>query len=600
MPKRKPSETTADELLGVLKEAHKDLVKDLELLTAKALAATGNGETWNVAVTKRQIGMVKARIEELGGSVLGAAGKDGLAAQLTDAAYKVGLKSIDFGLNLQGIAPGLPDAALHMGISRGIAQELTEGYSGMYQRILREHADEFRDIQARSVMSAIAKGDTADALIGKIVEQIKDRAQDGKFKLPGGSRNWSVEDYAEMLSRTVAAKAEREASRARMIEEETDLVIVIGGLIGTSCETCQKAHGKVLSLTGRTPGYPTVAEFEAMSPPIWHVRCGHSMGPYYPESGLSEEEVRAELETFEANTGFDVRWEGTTLAKRPEARAKPKAIPKVKALPDKVAEAFGGWHGEQPKTQWDEDPQIRGKSVGGYADLDNGVAHVKRTPGQPHSERLRETHELIHFTTSDEGLKESWVGEGATDARATLHMWREEKPILAPMLKKKGARQSWADLKTDRERFIRHNHLSWLDGDGMGYKLEVMELERASLAVTVEGGGSFADHRRRAGEWLRKRLDSGTTKQLIGDIEDALAPRLQERWRDLAAAGKLPKWLLMDIDDIEFLGGGAKRYRLLAKRALQEQSVWDALVEDAVGEPLKGLETSEVLLDGID
>lgn len=315
MPKPKPEPTTADGLLGVLKEAHKDLVKDLELLTAKALAESGNGETWTVAFTKRQIGMVKARVEELGGTVLGAAGTDGLAAQLTDAAYKVGLKSIDFGLTLQGMTPGTPDAALHMGISRGIAQELTEGYSGMYQRILRERADEFRSIQARSVMSAIAKGDTADALIGSIIDQIKDNATDGRFKLPGGSRNWAVEDYAEMLSRTVAAKAEREASRARMIEENTDLVIVIGGLIGTSCDTCIDAvNAGPLSLTGQTAGYPTVDEFESRTPPLGHPRCGHTYGPYYPESGLSEGEVRGELETFEALTGFDVRWEGTGTA----------------------------------------------------------------------------------------------------------------------------------------------------------------------------------------------------------------------------------------------------------------------------------------------
>ena len=314
MPKPRPGSTT-DELLSILKQAHADLVKDLEVLTQRALAQSGNGENWSVAFTKRQIAMVKARIDELGGTVLGAAGKDGLAAQLTDSAYKVGLKSVDFGLTLQGITPGPMDPALHMGISRGIAQELTEGYSGMYQRILREHMDEFRTIQARSVMSAIAKGDTGDELIGSIIDQIKGRAVDGKFKLPGGKRNWAAEDYAEMLSRTVAAKAEREASRARMIEEETDLVIVIGGLIGSSCETCQKAVAAgPLSLTGQTPGYRTVGEFEAMSPPFGHVRCGHSWGPYYPESGIPEEELRATIEEFEANTGFDVRWEGKASA----------------------------------------------------------------------------------------------------------------------------------------------------------------------------------------------------------------------------------------------------------------------------------------------
>ncbi len=274
MPKRKPPSTT-DELLKVLNRAYADLVKDLELLVQKALAESGNGENWSVAFTRRQIAMVKARIEELSGVVLGAPGEDGLAAQLTDSAYKVGLQSIDFGLTLQGIVPGPIDPALHMGISRSIAQELTEGYSGMFDRILRERADEFRDIQARSVMSALAKGDTGDELIGQIIEQIKGKAVDGRFRLvKGQGRNWAVEDYAEMLSRTVAAKAEREASRARMIEEGTDLVIVIGGLIGTSCETCQKAVAAgPLSLTGQTPGYRTVGEFENMSPPLGHVRC---------------------------------------------------------------------------------------------------------------------------------------------------------------------------------------------------------------------------------------------------------------------------------------------------------------------------------------
>src|SRR5690606_31642181 len=46
------------------------------------------------------------------------------------------------------------------------------------------------------------------------------------------------------------------------------------------CPICRLWEGKVLSITGRTPGYPTVDQARADG--LWHPNCTHGTSPYIP------------------------------------------------------------------------------------------------------------------------------------------------------------------------------------------------------------------------------------------------------------------------------------------------------------------------------
>jgi hypothetical protein len=86
-------------------------------------------------------------------------------------------------------------------------------------------------------------------------------------------RKWAPEKYLRMVSRTLMAESQREAHEAAYAEAGVDLVKV--SIHGTKCEKCQPYEGMVLSLTGATEGYPTVAK--ARREGLFHPNCKHRL-----------------------------------------------------------------------------------------------------------------------------------------------------------------------------------------------------------------------------------------------------------------------------------------------------------------------------------
>ncbi len=97
-------------------------------------------------------------------------------------------------------------------------------------------------------------------------------------------RQWDSQKYLEMLTKTVMAQTMREVEANVLTNEGLDLVRV--SKIGTTCEKCKPWEGKIISLTGATEGYPTMAE--AIDSGLFHPRCKHSFTAYNQEF----EEVR--------------------------------------------------------------------------------------------------------------------------------------------------------------------------------------------------------------------------------------------------------------------------------------------------------------------
>ena len=260
MPKRKPAPATADELLSALRRAQNELRGALLSLRKDSVVA-GIGETWSLQFTGERLALVEQAIAEVSGVVLGPPGEFGLAAEAVQQAYAVGINLGTKSLTEQGITELVPPAMaeLHVPAMQAIAQEMTDGYQGLYQNVLRRENDAYRRIQGHLTQVALAKGETGSELTGRLVQEFVAQLEregrpiagtGGRFRLPGGTRNWGIADYAEMLGRTVAAKANREAALNRIAETGHDLVIVIGGRIELTCKTCLWVDGKVLSIGG--------------------------------------------------------------------------------------------------------------------------------------------------------------------------------------------------------------------------------------------------------------------------------------------------------------------------------------------------------------
>lgn len=76
-------------------------------------------------------------------------------------------------------------------------------------------------------------------------------------------RNWDLLSYVEMATRTAVSNAYDNLHNAALIRAGIDLVTVYTRSAEGSCPHCLPWLGRRLSLTGQTPGFPTLAEARA-------------------------------------------------------------------------------------------------------------------------------------------------------------------------------------------------------------------------------------------------------------------------------------------------------------------------------------------------
>lgn len=94
--------------------------------------------------------------------------------------------------------------------------------------------------------------------------------------------SYNSRTYFEMLGRTVITQFGNEVYEDAMIESGHDLARISSH---GAVDRCKKWEGKIISLTGATPGYPTL-EDSRLSGDIWHPRCKHFLIPVEVEDGV--------------------------------------------------------------------------------------------------------------------------------------------------------------------------------------------------------------------------------------------------------------------------------------------------------------------------
>lgn len=125
---------------------------------------------------------------------------------------------------------------------------------------------------AKGVISGESLSEVRKAIKGVIQEQglsaLVDKA----------GRNWTLDRYADTLFRTKVVEARNRGLANRMVQNEYDLVQVSNHM--TDHEECAFWEGKILSLTGQTKGYPTVAQAERAG--LFHPNCKHAINVLIP------------------------------------------------------------------------------------------------------------------------------------------------------------------------------------------------------------------------------------------------------------------------------------------------------------------------------
>ena len=110
-----------------------------------------------------------------------------------------------------------------------------------------------------------------DAIRKELVKALK--AQGVEALLDRGGRQWTLERYAEMLTRTHLIKANTEATTNRVAQFGVDIVEV--STHGADDDICAPEEGQLYSISGNSANYPPLDGHE----PPFHPNCKHTLLP---------------------------------------------------------------------------------------------------------------------------------------------------------------------------------------------------------------------------------------------------------------------------------------------------------------------------------
>jgi hypothetical protein len=142
--------------------------------------------------------------------------------------------------------------------------------------ILRQVEDAYRSVIADASAQVVAGTLTRRQAAQSALDRFAQRGITGFVDRSG--RRWELESYVETSVRTAAGRAQVAGTLDRLQAADRDLVIVSDHV--QECALCRPWEGKVLSITGQSPGYPTVAAAQAAG--LHHPNCRHSLTAFVP------------------------------------------------------------------------------------------------------------------------------------------------------------------------------------------------------------------------------------------------------------------------------------------------------------------------------
>ena len=188
--------------------------------------------------------------------------------------YSEGLKNADAMLKDVGTSTSAAFGAIHQQAAQVLAENAFQRFEDVAQVIGRQAEGIYRDLALESVRGTVVGYETWKQVANKYREQLAERGVTG-FKDRSG-RIWNMRTYTEMVARTTTQQAHTEGTLNRLSEQDHDLIIV--SRHRGACLLCTPWEGKILSISGKTKGYPTFEEAKAAG--LMHPNCRHTVSLY--------------------------------------------------------------------------------------------------------------------------------------------------------------------------------------------------------------------------------------------------------------------------------------------------------------------------------
>jgi hypothetical protein len=154
-----------------------------------------------------------------------------------------------------------------------LADNAFESFVEVDSVIKRRVEQVVRLLSMEQLKGELSARDTLEQVAQAQKEKLAEQGITG-FKDAAG-KQWNIVSYVEMLGQLVTREAMIEGTEIRALEHEQDLVQITDEYTSYTCENCLDWKGQIVSLTGKTPGYPTLDDARAGG--IFHPNCIHNI-----------------------------------------------------------------------------------------------------------------------------------------------------------------------------------------------------------------------------------------------------------------------------------------------------------------------------------
>ena len=187
------------------------------------------------------------------------------------AVYLKGAENADRLVEAVEDAPKIGMGAIHQQAAEVLANATYNRLGDISGTIGRRVDDIYRTLALENIRGSVAGYESWQKVARNYKEQLAEQGVTGFRDVTG--RQWNMKTYTEMVSRTSTMEAHLQGTANRLSERGHDLVVVSDH--SKECPKCQPWENKVLSISGKTEGYPTLAE--AKSAGLFHPSCRHSL-----------------------------------------------------------------------------------------------------------------------------------------------------------------------------------------------------------------------------------------------------------------------------------------------------------------------------------
>ena len=252
MANKQLSEAQAKRLIQLYTEAEREILIEYE----KALRK-GN-DLKSLTTLKNNVAAIRADL---------LAGGRTWCEEAIPALYQAAMAEVDSGLAAQAFG------AIHQQAMQVLAENTFARLQEVDAVIGRRVQDVYRDLALEAVRGDVAGYSTWKQTAKRYREQLAEKGITG-FKDAAG-RQWNMKTYTEMVARTTTREAMINGTANRLLEHGQDLAEITGGTAKNTCQVCRAWVGRIVSLTGKTPGYPTLDD--ARGAGVFHGNCTHNI-----------------------------------------------------------------------------------------------------------------------------------------------------------------------------------------------------------------------------------------------------------------------------------------------------------------------------------